>query len=68
MGEMPMPPTAFNPFENLQMQPEPQQYGFVPEKTHCHRRMMSQGMEAEMIDFDDASFLQRREDVDMDCS
>lgn len=68
MNEMPMPPSSFNPFEQLQMQPEPQPYGFVPEKTHCHRRMMSCGMEANMTDFEDASFLQRREDVDMDCS
>lgn len=68
MSDMPMPPSVFNPFEQVQMQPEPQSFGFVPEKTHCHRRMMSCGMEASMTDFEDASFLQRREDVDMDCS
>lgn len=70
MDSMPMPPSAFNPFENLQMQTEPQHFGFspVPEKTHCHRRIMSVGMEETMTDFEDASFLQRREDVDMDCS
>ncbi|ETN46757.1 uncharacterized protein HMPREF1541_00946 [Cyphellophora europaea CBS 101466] len=68
MSDMPMPPSTFNPFEQIQLQPEPQSYGFVPEKTHCHRRMMSCGMEASMTDFEEPSFLQRREDVDMDCS
>lgn len=68
MSDMPMPPSAFNPFEQVPMQPEPQPYGFVPEKTHCHRRIMSCGMEANMADFEEASFLQRRDDVDMDCS
>lgn len=68
MSDMPMPPSTFNPFEQVPMQPEPQPYGFVPEKAHCHRRMMSCGMEASMTDFEEASFLQRRDDVDMDCS
>lgn len=68
MSDMPMPPSVFNPFEQIQMPAEPQPYGFVPEKTHCHRRMMSCGMEANMSDFEEASFLQRRDDVDMDCS
>lgn len=58
-----MPPTsAFNPFANMAMpQPEPQFGGHIG-----HKRMMSCGMEA--MDFGDASFLQRREDVEMDCS
>jgi hypothetical protein len=68
MNEMPMPPSAFNPFAQMTAQPEPQPYGFVPEKTHCHRRIMSCGMESNMVDFEEASFLQRRDDVDMDCS
>jgi hypothetical protein len=68
MDNMPMPPSVFNPFEQLQTQPEPRPYGFAPEKTHCHRRIMSCGMEANVTDFEDASFLQRREDIDMDCS
>ena len=65
---MPMPPSAVNPFESLQMQPEPEQFGFAPAKTHCHRRMMSVELSANMTDFDDASFLQPRTDVEMDCS
>lgn len=68
MQEMPMPPSMFNPFENMDVQPQPQQFGFVPEKSHCHRRMMSVEVAASMADFEDASFLQPQDDVDMDCS
>lgn len=80
--DMQMPPTSdLNPFANLNMemmqeyehehifqqeQDEPQQQlaDFVP---MGHRRMLSCGMEASM-DFGEASFLQKREDVEMDCS
>ncbi|KAJ9606642.1 hypothetical protein H2200_008650 [Cladophialophora chaetospira] len=60
----PMPPTsAVNPFANFSApQPEPQYGGHFG-----HKRMMSCGMEAAM-DFGEAPFLQRREDVEMDCS
>ncbi|KAJ9641190.1 uncharacterized protein PV06_01041 [Exophiala oligosperma] len=55
--------STFNPFANFQApQPEPQNTaGFGH-----HKRMMSCGMEA--MDFGEAPFLQRREDVEMDCS
>jgi hypothetical protein len=56
------PAAAFNPFSNFAPpQPEPH---FASHSGH--RRMVSCGMEA--MDFGDASFLQRREDVEMDCS
>ena len=59
-----MPPTsAVNPFANMAMQETEQSFG-----GHSgHKRMMSCGMEAAM-DFGDAPFLQRREDIEMDCS
>ena len=66
--EIHMPPSsAFNPFADLQMlpvqdQPQQQHFGFG------HKRVMSCGIEANMMDFGDAPFLQRREDVEMDCS
>ena len=58
-----LPPTSVvNPFANMATpQPEIQFGGFG------HKRMMSCGMEAAM-DFGEAPFLQRREDVEMDCS
>ena len=60
--QMPSTP-AVNPFANMTVQqPEPSLGSqFV------HQRMVSCGMEAAM-DFGDAPFLQRREDVEMDCS
>ena len=52
-------PIAANPFAQMfQPQPMPQFRG--------HHRMRSCGMEA--MDFGEASFLQPRQDVDMDCS
>jgi hypothetical protein len=79
--DMQMPPmSAVNPFASLNMemmqqheqqpifrqeqQPEQQLANYVP---MGHKRMLSCGMETNM-DFGDAPFLQRREDVDMDCS
>ncbi|KAK5324204.1 hypothetical protein LTR20_008118 [Exophiala xenobiotica] len=58
-----MPSTsAFNPFAGFAApQPEPQSGAGLG-----HKRMVSCGMEA--MDFGDAPFLQRREDVEMDCS
>lgn len=48
--------------------PQPQQEVFIPR----HHRVLSCGMEASMsmnaFDFGEASFLARREDVEMDCS
>jgi hypothetical protein len=81
--EMP-PMSAVNPFANLNMevmQQHEQQQIFQQEQhpeqrleqqlAHYvpmgHKRMLSCGMETNM-DFADAPFLQRREDVDMDCS
>ncbi|KIX02494.1 uncharacterized protein Z518_08435 [Rhinocladiella mackenziei CBS 650.93] len=62
-AEPPMPPTsAFNPFSNLASQQQKLQFG----GGFGHRHMMGCGMEA--MDFGDAPFLQRREDVEMDCS
>ena len=62
--EQQMPPTsAVNPFANFAA-PQPES-GFGGH--FGHKRMMSCGMEAAM-DFGDAPFLQRREDVEMDCS
>ncbi|KIY01068.1 uncharacterized protein Z520_03734 [Fonsecaea multimorphosa CBS 102226] len=62
--ETQMPPTsAANPFANMMVQqPETQLANHFG-----HKRMMSCGMEAAM-DFGEAPFLQRREDVEMDCS
>lgn len=56
------PTSAFNPFSNMTMQEPEQQFG----ANFGHKRMMSCGMEA--MDFGEAPFLQRREDVEMDCS
>ncbi|KAK4935378.1 hypothetical protein LTR10_023556 [Elasticomyces elasticus] len=53
-----LPTSAFNPFAEMAVQ--------QPEGHFGHKRMMSCGMEA--MDFGDAPFLQRREDVEMDCS
>jgi hypothetical protein len=73
----PMAPAvdATNPFASfgvMPLQPEPQPQaiptlGAGNNGSHGHRRIMSCGMEAAM-DFGEASFLQRREDVEMDCS
>ena len=65
--EMPAAPAVFNPFADLGMIQE--QPPTSPAVSH-HRRMMSCGMEANlaMNDFAEAGFLQRREDVEMDCS
>lgn len=55
---------AFNPFANFaapQQQPQPQF-----DHSFGHKRMTSCGMEA--MDFGEAPFLSRREDVEMDCS
>ena len=53
-------------FQHQQQQPEVQ--NTLPDHVPMgHRRMQSCGMQAGM-DFEDASFLQRREDVEMDCS
>ncbi|KIW32289.1 uncharacterized protein PV07_03847 [Cladophialophora immunda] len=62
--ETQMPPTsAANPFANMIVhQPDNQLANHFG-----HKRMVSCGMEAAM-DFGEASFLQRREDVEMDCS
>ena len=77
-----MPPTsAVNPFASINtemMQQSQYQNTFHQEQQEAqqnllnyapvgHRRMLSCGMEASM-DFGDASFLQRKEDVEMDCS
>lgn len=80
--DMQMPPSsAVNPFASInremmqqqedapvfhQEQAGPQQQfsNFVP---MGHRRILSCGMEANM-DFGDAPFLEKREDVEMDCS
>jgi hypothetical protein len=57
------PTSNVNPFANVAVpQPEATFTGHFG-----HRRMMSCGMEAAM-DFGEAPFLQRREDVEMDCS
>jgi Ribonucleotide reductase inhibitor len=58
------PPTLFNPFANMAMIPE-QEHACQPTPV-----MMSCGMELNMNgnEFGDAGFLQRREDVEMDCS
>lgn len=56
------PTSVSNPFAQMAAQPTEPQFGHQ----FGHKRMMSCGMEA--IDFGDAPFLQRREDVEMDCS
>ena len=63
--------SAWNPFANLNIekpQPQPQAVNHY----QGHRRILSCGVEANMMmsmnDFGEASFLQRREDVEMDCS
>lgn len=62
----PMPPTAHvNPFATVSLIP-PTQEPAVGAAPHGHKRMVSCGIEA--MDFSDAAFLQRREDVEMDCS
>lgn len=79
--DMQMPPTsAVNPFAsiNMEMMQQPAQETIFHQEqqevqqlpAHVpmgHRRMLSCGMEADM-DFGNAPFLQRREDVEMDCS
>lgn len=50
--------SASNPFANVAAEQSEPGFG--------HKRMVSCGMEA--MDFGDAPFLQRREDVEMDCS
>jgi hypothetical protein len=56
------PASIYNPFSNLGAQQSQPQFG----GEYGHKRMMSCGMEA--MDFGDASFLAKREDVEMDCS
>ena len=80
--EMQMPPnSAINPFTslNMQMMQQPEHENFFQHEVQQqeqqlpahvpmgHRRMLSCGMESTM-DFGEAAFLQRREDVEMDCS
>ena len=80
--DMQMPPTsAVNPFASINMEMMHQPYqdnNFHQEQQEAqqnllnyvpvgHRRMLSCGMAASM-DFGDAPFLQRKEDVEMDCS
>ena len=80
--DMQMPPTsAVNPFASINMemmqQPEEETAFFqqqqepqanLPDHVPMgHRRMLSCGMEVGM-DFAEATFLQRRDDVEMDCS
>ncbi|ETI22548.1 hypothetical protein G647_06624 [Cladophialophora carrionii CBS 160.54] len=63
-AEPQMPPTStVNPFANFAA---PQAGAFF-DGHFGHKRMMSCGMEA-AADFGEAPFLQRREDVEMDCS
>lgn len=62
------PTQAFNPFASFaapapQPQPQPQPQF---DQSFGHKRMTSCGMEA--MDFGEAPFLSRREDVEMDCS
>ncbi|EXJ90395.1 hypothetical protein A1O1_03496 [Capronia coronata CBS 617.96] len=58
-AEPQLPPTSvLNPFSNMAVE--------QPGPHTGHNRMMSCGMEA--MDFGEAPFLQRREDVEMDCS
>lgn len=63
------PVNSYNPFANLTMPQPPQNNGT---RWMGHKRMTSCGVEASMMmnmnDFGEASFLRRREDVDMDCS
>lgn len=63
------PPAAglFNPFASLAMIPEPQPAAMP---TSHHTRVLSCGMEANFAfgDFAEATFLQPRQDVEMDCS
>lgn len=75
-------PVQFNPFANMAAQEEQmlQQQQQQQQQTQPwaagHRRITSCGIEANMTinfasmngDFVDAPFLQRREDIDMDCS
>lgn len=56
------PTPAFNPFSNFAVQQAEPQFG----QQFGHKRMTSCGMEA--MDFGEAPFLSRREDVEMDCS
>lgn len=69
---IPPPPTNFNPFANIAVIPEEAQPVFSPPPpvSSHHTRVLSCGMEANLSfhDFGEASFLQRRDDVDMDCS
>ncbi|KIW19759.1 hypothetical protein PV08_00333 [Exophiala spinifera] len=59
---MEAPTSTFNPFAHFQA-PQPEYQNFTG---FGHKRMVSCGMEA--MDFGEAPFLQRREDVEMDCS
>ena len=58
---------VFHPFASLGMIPE---QPIAPSVVSQHKRMTSCGIEANMFmsDFVDAGFLQRREDIEMDCS
>lgn len=62
MSQMP-PTSAINPFADMVVPQTEVQFG----GHFGHKRMVSCGMEAAM-DFGEAPFLQRREDVEMDCS
>lgn len=55
-------PVTFNPFASFGTQQPESSFG----AHNGHRRMVSCGMEA--MDFGEAPFLSRREDVEMDCS
>ena len=75
--DIPAPPVQYNPFASLDMMAE--QVALPPSPTLTpapvkpgHTRMLSCGMEmnnwSSMNDFADVGFLQRREDMEMDCS
>ena len=75
--DMSAAPVQFNPFAGLGMIPEQVALPPSPILTpapgkSCHTRMLSCGMEMNnwsfMNEFADVGFLQRREDVEMDCS
>jgi hypothetical protein len=63
LHQQPEPTSAANPFANMAAAQPEVSFG----TNFGHRRMMSCGMEAAM-DFGEAPFLSRREDVEMDCS
>ena len=56
------PTSSFNPFSDFSAQPVENNVG----GNFGHKRMMSCGMEA--MDFSEATFLSRRDDMEMDCS